>query len=58
MAEQLPLVVKEHFLVGFEIGEGQGADVSSFLRGAFQGKIETCIKNDINGRERLVFGWR
>lgn len=58
IAEQLPLVVNDHFLTGFEIGEGQGADVSSFLKGAFQGEIETCIKNDINGRERFVFGWR
>jgi release factor glutamine methyltransferase len=58
IAEQLPSVVKDHFLIGFEIGEGQGEDVSLFLQEAFNGDIKTSIKKDINGRERLVFGWR
>jgi release factor glutamine methyltransferase len=58
IAEHLPNVVKEHFLIGFEIGEGQGEAVSLFLKEAFHNDIKTSIKNDINGRERLVFGWR
>ncbi|HSU79913.1 MAG TPA: peptide chain release factor N(5)-glutamine methyltransferase [Candidatus Angelobacter sp.] len=58
MADLLPYVVKEQFLIGFEIGEGQGEAVSHFLKEAFHETIDTCIKNDMNGRERLVFGWR
>jgi release factor glutamine methyltransferase len=53
-AKDLPLVLKERALVGFEVGAGQSKDVSHLLQEAFpNGSIETVY--DINGKDRMVF---
>lgn len=53
-AEELPFVLKEKALVGFEVGAGQSKDVSGLLQKAFpEAHIETVY--DINGKDRMVF---
>ncbi|PWW31164.1 release factor glutamine methyltransferase [Cytobacillus oceanisediminis] len=52
--EELPAVLKERAIVGFEVGTGQSKDVSALLQQAFpNAKIETVY--DINGKDRMVF---
>lgn len=52
--EELPLVLEEKALVGFEVGAGQSKDVMNLLKNAFPAaKIETVY--DINGKDRMVF---
>lgn len=53
---QLPLVMKERALVGFEIGSGQGTEIREMLLGHFP-LAEVEIVNDINGKERMVFAY-
>jgi len=54
LGEQLPLVLKERSLVGFEVGAGQSSAVSFILQSAFpHAKIEVVY--DINGKDRMVF---
>ena len=52
-ARDLPKIVNEKALIGFEIGAGQGEAVAALMMEAFpQGTTE--IINDINGKDRIV----
>ncbi len=52
--EELPLVLKEKAIVGFEVGAGQGETVADMLRETFP-NAEVCVKEDISGKDRMVF---
>jgi release factor glutamine methyltransferase len=51
---QLPLVMTDTFLIGFEVGAGQGETVADMLRVTFP-DAETEVVFDINGKDRMVF---
>lgn len=60
LVSQLPLILKEKALIGFEIGIDQGKAVTALLQSTFP-SAEIDIIKDINGKERFVFallnGW-
>jgi release factor glutamine methyltransferase len=51
---QLPLVMNDMFLIGFEVGAGQGEKVADMLRETFP-NAKTEVVMDINGKDRMVF---
>lgn len=52
-AEDLPKVLNDRALVAFEIGHGQGEEVSQLMKESFP-KASIDILRDINGKERIV----
>ncbi|MEK4027706.1 peptide chain release factor N(5)-glutamine methyltransferase [Pseudobacillus sp. FSL P4-0506] len=54
LCEQLPHVLNAKALIGFEIGGGQGKAVSDLLQSVFPEAV-ISVKNDINGKDRMVF---
>ena len=53
-ANDLPKVIQDRAVIGFEIGAGQGEQVKTLREEAFPtGKIEVLY--DINGKDRMVF---
>lgn len=54
LMDELPLVMKEKCLIGFEVGVGQGETVADLLRNTFPG-AEVEVVHDINGKDRMVF---
>ncbi|MFD2680808.1 peptide chain release factor N(5)-glutamine methyltransferase [Bacillus seohaeanensis] len=52
--EELPKVMNDSFLIGFEVGVGQGGTVENLLKEAFpDANVEVVF--DINGKDRMVF---
>lgn len=56
MIRQLPKVMKQQALIGFEIGVGQGNDVANLLKEQFP-LADIEVVQDINGKERMVFAF-
>lgn len=56
LMKQLPSVMKEKGVIGFEVGVGQARMVEAMLQQTFP-RAETEVKVDINGKERMVFAY-
>ena len=54
LCEELPHVVKEQAIIGFEVGAGQSKSVAQLLEAAFP-KAKVEVQFDINGKDRMVF---
>ncbi len=54
LCEELPHVVKEKAIIGFEVGAGQSKSVAQLLEAAFP-KAIVEVQFDINGKDRMVF---
>lgn len=54
LMEQLPFVVQETALIGFEVGSGQSEAVSNLLKETFP-EAQIDVVYDINGKDRMVF---
>jgi release factor glutamine methyltransferase len=52
--DELPRVIKDKALIGFEIGAGQSEAVSGMLKSAFPNALVEVVY-DINGKDRMVF---
>ncbi|RDI41565.1 peptide chain release factor N(5)-glutamine methyltransferase [Falsibacillus pallidus] len=53
-AEELPAVVGDRAIIGFEFGAGQGESVKEIMKKAFP-MAEVEVVFDINGKDRMVF---
>ncbi len=51
---ELPKVMKQTFLIGFEVGTGQGSTVAEMLQITFP-HADVEVIHDINGKDRMVF---
>lgn len=52
--EELPRIIKQPGLIGFEIGAGQGEAVAGMLQLTFP-QAAVSVELDINGKDRMVF---
>ncbi|HEX7065610.1 MAG TPA: peptide chain release factor N(5)-glutamine methyltransferase [Bacillales bacterium] len=51
---QIPCVIGNHGIVGFEVGIGQSTEVAAMLRNKLPNTAEISIQEDINGKDRIV----
>ncbi|MEB6550722.1 peptide chain release factor N(5)-glutamine methyltransferase [Heyndrickxia sporothermodurans] len=54
LMEQIPQIINNEAIIGFEIGMGQGEQVAELLNNTFP-ESRTEIVHDINGKDRMVF---
>lgn len=54
LANEIPKVIGQKALIGFEIGVGQGSDVAALVRQSLP-YAEVEVVHDMNGKDRLVF---
>ncbi|MDG5787332.1 peptide chain release factor N(5)-glutamine methyltransferase [Evansella sp. AB-P1] len=56
LVKQIPKAFTLPGLIAFEIGHGQGQSVSQLIREVYP-KADVDVKNDINGKERMVIAF-